>query len=49
MAITLTIDGPMSDNHCWNLINWQKAIEIVNRIQARIVKAINTAGCFTVP
>jgi len=40
MAITLAIDGLLSDTERWNAINWHKAISIVNRIQTRIVKAV---------
>lgn len=44
MGITTTIDGPMSDDDCWNALDWHKAVRIVNRIQARIVKALKAGA-----
>ncbi|GBC63025.1 group II intron reverse transcriptase/maturase [Desulfonema ishimotonii] len=34
------IDGLLSSAYGWNAINWQTAIGIVKRLQARIVKAV---------
>jgi hypothetical protein len=36
-----TIDGRKSFEALWNSINWNKVKQIVNRLQARIVKAVN--------
>jgi len=49
-----TIDGRKSFEALWNSINWNKVKQIVNRLQARIVKAVKrskrfAAGCLTVP
>ncbi len=41
------IDGLLSSACSWNTINWQTAVGIVKRLQAHIVKAASTAGCFT--
>jgi len=35
-----TIDGRKSFEALWNSINWNKVKQIVNRLQARIVKAV---------
>jgi hypothetical protein len=35
-----TIDGRKSFEALWNSINWNKVKRIVNRLQARIVKAV---------
>jgi RNA-directed DNA polymerase len=40
MAITLTIDGLINDNTHWNAVNWHMVINIVSRLQSRIVKAV---------
>jgi RNA-directed DNA polymerase len=40
MAITLTIDGLINDNNRWNTVNWRIVINIVSRLQSRIVKAV---------
>jgi len=37
--VTLVIDGLKSDADLWHSINWNKADQIVNRLQVRIVKA----------
>ena len=34
------IDGRKSKSVLWNSINWEKARRTVNRLQARIVKAV---------
>ena len=35
------VDGILSDSNQWNSIDWKKIINIVTRLQARIVKAVN--------
>jgi len=37
-----TIDGRKNFEALWNSINWNKVKQIVNRLQARIVKAVNS-------
>jgi len=37
-----TIDDRKSFEALWNSINWNKVKQIVNRLQARIVKAVKT-------
>jgi len=37
----LSIDGRKSNSDLWNSINWKKVKQIVNRLQTRIVKAVN--------
>ncbi|NIV94065.1 hypothetical protein GWN42_15040 [candidate division KSB1 bacterium] len=45
-----TIDDLKNDSEKWDAIDWQKAYAKVNRLQARIVKAVqDTAGCLTAP
>lgn len=38
--MVLHIDGLLSSAYSWNTINWQDAVGIVKRLQARIVKAV---------
>jgi RNA-directed DNA polymerase len=40
MAAKLFIDGLMNDKKRWNAINWHHVVNIANRLQARIVKAV---------
>jgi RNA-directed DNA polymerase len=37
-----TVDDPLSDSRKWNTIVWQKVIKVVTRLQARIVKAVQS-------